>query len=414
MKNKKRYLIFSILIILVVVFGAALYSGRNIQENNEENIVEENIETPREKTLEEKVDEEIDGMTLEEKIGQLFIISYRNKEYTTELDNILKQVKPSGFILFSENITTYENTTNYIKQVKSTSSIPMFISIDQEGGTVQRIKNLPDANVLAIPSMYKLGQTKNAELSTNVGGVLASEISEFGINLDFAPVLDIFSNPNNKVIGQRAFGSNASLVTEMALPFARGMESKGVIACFKHFPGHGDTNEDSHVELPIVYKTKEQLYQREFLPFKAAIQDNASMIMVAHIALPTITGNYTPSTLSKDIVGGILRDELNYNGVVITDSVEMKAITDNYTLKQICNLSINSGVDIILMPEDPLLAVANIKELVSEGSITEERIDESVKKILLLKHNKGLYEERELHKENIGTTEHRQILNNIK
>lgn len=413
MKNKKRYIICSILIILVVVFGAALYSGRNIQENQVENI-EENIETPKEKTLEEKVDEEIVGMTLEEKIGQLLIISYRQKEYTSELDNILKQVKPSGFILFSENVSTYENTTNYIKQVKSTSSIPMFISIDQEGGTVQRIKNLPDANVLAIPNMYRLGQTKNTELSKNVGGVIASEISEFGINLDFAPVLDIFSNPNNTVIGQRAFGSNASLVTEMALPFARGMESNGVIACFKHFPGHGDTNEDSHVKLPIVYKTKEQLYQRELIPFKAAVQDNASMIMVAHIALPKITGNYTPATLSKDIVGGILRDELNYNGVVITDSIEMKAITDNYTLKQICNLSINSGVDIILMPKDPILAVANIKELISEGSITEERIDESVKRILLLKHNKGLYEERELHKENIGTPEHRQILNNIK
>lgn len=413
MKNKKRYIICSILIILVVVFGAALYSGRNIQENQVENIVEK-IETPKEKTLEEKVDEEIAGMTLEEKIGQLLIISYRQKEYTSELDNILKQVKPSGFILFSENVSTYENTTNYIKQVKSTSSIPMFISIDQEGGTVQRIKNLQDANVLAIPNMYRLGQTKNTELSKNVGGVIASEISEFGINLDFAPVLDIFSNPNNTVIGQRAFGSNASLVTEMALPFARGMESNGVIACFKHFPGHGDTNEDSHVKLPIVYKTKEQLYQRELIPFKAAVQDNASMIMVAHIALPKITGNYTPATLSKDIVGGILRDELNYKGVVITDSIEMKALTDNYTLKQICNLSINSGVDIILMPEDPLLAVANIKELVFEGSITEERIDESVKRILLLKHNKGLYEERELHKENIGIAEHKQIINQIK
>lgn len=414
MKNKKRYLICSVLIILVIIFSVAFYSSKNIKENHEENIVVEDIEKPREKTLEEKVEEEISNMTLEEKIGQLLIISYRNKEYTIDLDNILKQVKPSGFILFSENITTYDNTTNYIKQVKSTSAVPMFISIDQEGGNVQRIKNLPDANVLAIPDMYKLGQTKNIELSKNVGEVLASEISEFGINLDFAPVLDIFSNPNNKVIGQRAFGSNASLVTEMALPFAKGMENNGVIACFKHFPGHGDTNEDSHIKLPIVYKTKEQLYQRELIPFKVASQDNASMIMIAHIALPKITGNYIPASLSKDIVTGILRNELNYNGVVITDSIEMKALTDNYTLKQICNLSINSGVDIILMPENPILAVNNIKELISEGNVTEERIDESVKRILLLKHNKGLYEEKELHKENIGTLEHKQILKQIK
>lgn len=410
MKNKKYYLICSILIILIAIFGTTLYFNQNIKEN----IIEENIEKTREKTLDEKVEEEISKMSLEEKIGQLLIISYRNKEYTTELDSILKQVKPSGFILFSENITTYENTTNYIRQIKSTSSIPMFISIDQEGGNVQRIKNLPDANVLSIPNMYKLGQTKNPALSKNVGGVLASEIREFGINLDFAPVLDIFSNPNNKVIGQRAFGSNASLVTEMALHFAKGMESNGVIACFKHFPGHGDTNEDSHIKLPIVYKTKEQLYQRELIPFKSASQNNASMIMVAHIALPNITGNYIPASLSKDIVAGILRNELNYNGVVITDSIEMKALSDNYTLKEICNLSLNSGVDIILMPENPILAVKNIKELIFEGSISEERIDESVKRILLLKYNKGLYEENELNKENIGTPEHKQVLNQIK
>ena len=225
---------------------------------------------------------------------------------------------------------------------------------------------------------------------------------------------DIFSNPNNTVIGTRAFGSDAQTLKNMAIPFANGMKENGIIPTYKHFPGHGDTDADSHIELPVVTKTKEELYKNELLPFKAAIENGAQMIMVAHIALPNVTGDYTPASLSDKIVNGILREELGYNGVVITDGVNMKALADNYSVKEICSYSINAGVDIILMPPDPIETVNIIEGLVNEGIITEQRIDESVKRILLMKHNNGLYDKKDLNKDNIGTKEHIDIINKVK
>lgn len=199
----------------------------------------------------------------------------------------------------------------------------------------------------------------------------------------------------------------------MAIPFSNGMQEEGIIPVYKHFPGHGDTDSDSHVELPVVNKTKEELLENELLPFKAAIENDAQMIMVAHIALPEITGNYVPATLSKEIVNGILREELGFNGVVITDAVEMKALADNYSQEDICKMAINAGVDMILMPEDPIKALDTIEKLVNEGTITEERINESVKRILLVKYKNKLDEEKILDKNNIGTQEHIDIINKI-
>ena len=413
-----KKMFFIILIILIVCITVLLFfqlysdykksivSDNNVSKNN--NFVKEH-----EQTIDEKIQEDIKGMSLSEKIGQMIVISYRTLEYTEELNNILNIVKPGGFILFSENISTYDETTKYISKLKSMADIPLLIGIDQEGGRVQRIKKLSDANVLEIPSMYSLGKTGNKELSKSVGKVLASEIATFGINLDYAPSLDIFSNPNNTVIGDRAFGSDYQTVIDMALPFAKGMEEENIIPVYKHFPGHGDTDADSHVELPVVNKTKEELYENEFLTFKAAIEDGAQVIMVAHIALPNITGDYIPSTLSREVVTGILREELGFGGVVTTDAVNMSALADNYSLDEICKYSINAGIDMILMPEDPIEAVNIIEKLVENGDITEERINESVERILKLKYNNNLFDEVELNKDNIGTQEHIDIINKI-
>lgn len=415
-KNNLIWIFICIFIIILVLVGAWIIKRNKkedevIDKTEVESIPKE--ETPKEPTLEEKIDKQINDMSLKEKIGQMIFVSYRTLDYNDDLDNILKTVKPGGFILFGENISTYEQVSEYVKKIKATADIPMMISIDQEGGRVQRIKNLPDANALEIPSMYTLGKTKDKELSKNVGKVLASELVPFGINTDFAPSLDIFSNSNNTVIGQRAFGSDANTVIDMAIPFSRGMEEEGIIPVYKHFPGHGDTDADSHVELPVVNKTKEELYQNELLPFKAAIEDGAQMIMIAHIALPKVTGNYIPATLSKEIVSGILREELGFNGVVITDAVEMKALADNYSQEDICRMTIEAGVDMILMPKNPIEAANTIEKLVNEGTISEERINESVKRILLVKYKNKLNEDRVLDKNNIGTQEHIDIINQI-
>lgn len=416
MKSKKG--IIAILIILIIIFVifivVKMYRNGKDKTNDNLNSNVENINTPKEPTMEEKVDEEIKGMTLREKIGQMLVISYSGTEYTDKLDELLKSVKPGGFILFKDNISSYSSTVDYISRIKDTATIPMLMSVDQEGGRVQRIKDVSDVNVQNIPDMYTLGKTSDVSLSYDVGKVVAEELSAFGVNTDYAPVLDIFSNPNNTVIGTRAFGSDAQTVINMAIPFANGMKENGVIPTYKHFPGHGDTDADSHIELPVVTKTKEELYKNELLPFKTAIENGAQMIMVAHIALPNVTGDYTPASLSDKIVNGILREELGYNGVVITDGVNMKALADNYSVKEICSYSINAGVDIILMPPDPIETVNIIEGLVNEGIITEQRIDESVKRILLMKHNNGLYDKKDLNKDNIGTQEHIDIINKIK
>lgn len=415
-KNRTLPIIICILVLciiaLIVFWFVMKDKNRDIEVYNEpigENIPKEPTE---EEKLKKKVEDKISQMSLKEKIGQMIIISYEN-DYTEELDNILKTVKPGGFIIFPQNVSTYDGTMEYISKVKNTADIPMIISIDQEGGRVQRIKNMTDVNVQTIPPMIELGKTNDTTLAYDTGAVLAKEIAAFGINTDFAPTLDIFSNPNNTVIGNRAFGKDAQTVINMALPFAHGMESEGIIPTFKHFPGHGDTTSDSHVELPVVTKTKEELYQNELLTFKAAIEDNAQMIMTAHIALPNVTGDYTPATLSKVVVNDILREELGFKGVVITDAINMKALRDNYTLEEICNYSINAGVDIILMPLDPIEASNTIENLVNNGTISEERINESVNRILTLKYKNKLDEQKELNKDNIGLQESIDIINKI-
>ncbi len=407
-----------IVILILCIIAAVIFWFFMKDKNNDVEIYNEpigenvNQEPSEEEKLNKKVEDKISEMSLKEKIGQMIVISYE-KEYTSELENILNVVKPGGFIVFPQNVTTYEGTKDYISKIKNTATIPMLISIDQEGGRVQRIKNISDVNVQTVPAMLELGKTNDTELSYDVGAVLAKELSAFGINADFAPVLDIFSNPNNTVIGNRAFGTDSETVIKMALPFAHGMESQGIIPTFKHFPGHGDTTSDSHVELPVVTKTKEELYQNELLTFKAAIEDNAQIIMTAHIALPNVTGDYTPATMSKVVINDILREELGFNGVVITDAVNMRALRDNYSIEEICNYSINAGVDMILMPLDPIETLNTIEALINNGTISEERINESVKRILTLKYRNKLDEEKEPNKDNIGLQDSIDIINKI-
>lgn len=385
-------------------------NNNNLHSNNINQVQNNNYY----QTISQKIESKMNSISLREKIGQMLVISYSGTNYTQNLDNILKQVKPGGFILFADNISTYSNTKEFISKIKNSESIPITIGIDQEGGRVQRIKQLPDANVLSIPDMYSLGKTNNSSLAYNFGKVIAEELIAFGINLDYAPVIDIFSNPNNTVIGTRAFGNTAENVINMSIPLAKGLKEHGIIPVYKHFPGHGDTNTDSHVELPVINKTKEELYQREFLPFKAAINNNADIIMVAHIALPNVTGNYIPSSLSYDIVTGILRNEMGYNGVVVTDAVNMKALTDNYSIDEIYKLCINAGVDIILMPLNPVEAVNIIENLVNNGSIPKYRIDESVRRILKMKYSNNLEGLKTNGKEKIGTQEHINIIDQVK
>lgn len=377
MKKVEKYIII-ILILVVAVVSVEKYFFK--KENKEEIPNSPTVNTPEES----KIDKMLKNMTIEEKIGQMMMIAYRKSASDDNLRKILEEVKPGGFILFGENITTYDKSMAMINEIIDSASIPMFISIDQEGGRVQRIRTVAGVETHIIPSMYQIGKTSE-ENAYNTGALIASDLTKFKINMDMAPVLDVYSNPYNTVIGDRSFGNDPYLVSKMGLTLAKGLQDNSIIPVYKHFPGHGDTSADSHYELPVVKKTKEELLNLEIIPFKNAIENGAEVIMIGHLAVPNITNDNTPASLSKELITDFLRTELNYQNIVITDALNMKAITDNYTDKEIYNLAINAGVDILLMPNNPTTAINIIKTLIEENSITEDQINNSVKKILSLK-----------------------------
>lgn len=361
-------------------------------------------------SIEEKVNYKMDNLSIDEKIAQMLIVYYIGDEYDENLSNIIKEVKPGGFILMSDNITTYDRTLNFVKGMQNDSDIPMIISTDEEGGSVQRIKGIRDISVTDIPYMYYLGQTKDKNLAYKVGEIIANELRTIGVNLTYAPVMDIYSNPNNTVIGKRSFGSDPNTVYDMATSLKNGIEDNLVNTCIKHFPGHGDTETDSHFETPIINKTLDELENSDLLPFIKSINDT-NMIMVGHIALPKITNSSIPASLSKEIVTDLLKNKYNYKGLVITDALNMRSLTDNYSDKEIYTMAINAGVDLLLMPNGSKNAIKYIKEAIDDEEIDINTINESVRKILTYKYSN--IKENYLDKSYLNKNEYSNVLNQI-
>lgn len=358
-------------------------------------------------TVDEKVEYRMKHMTLDEKIAQMLVVYYTSDVVDSNLESILREVKPGGFILMKENITTYDQTKKFVDDVTSNSEIPMIISIDQEGGTVQRLKGISDVEVTNIPDMYDLGKMNDLDLAYEVGKVMAEEMRTIGINVVYAPTLDVYSNELNTVIGKRSFSENPQIVSDMGIRLSKGLEENGIIATFKHFPGHGDTEVDSHVSLPIIQKTYDELSNLELIPFKNAISNDAKIMMIGHIALPQVTGDNTPASLSKTIVTDILKEQLGYQGLVITDALNMGALTKNYSKEEIYTQAIDAGVDLLLMPTGSKEAIELIRK-----NISEERINESVEKILKFKYT-YLDQDNQLDKSYLGSTEHQEVINKI-
>lgn len=401
---KKKILIT--ILIMILILGCNKKEEQKEENNHQEEIIEDDIELRVKRTLE--------NMTLDEKIGQMIIVTYTSPKMDNTLKSALIDVQPGGFLLFGDNITTYEKTLDLIKEIKSYVKIPMFISIDEEGGNIQRLTMLKDYDITDIPYMYDIGLIDDEELTYEVGKVIAEELRVFGVNLDFAPVVDVFSNPKNIVIGKRSFGTTPELVSKHGLSLAKGLEDNGVIAVYKHFPGHGNTAVDSHEALPIVDKTKEELLESDLIPFIDAIENNASMIMIGHLAVPSITGDNTPASLSKVLITDFLKNELNYQGLVVTDALNMKALTNYYSDEEICGKAVEAGVDILLMPSSSRKCLKSVQEALKKGLITEERINESVEKILRLKYEKieQNYDEY-LPVETLNNEEHQNIKKKI-
>ncbi len=346
--------------------------------------------------LDNRINFIVENMTIDEKIGQMIMISTNYTSFNQNIDDQLDDIKPGGVILFSQNIKSEEQLIKFIADLQDNVTIPLFIGVDEEGGRVERFNSIAESPLSQLPSMLDLGNTLDSQLSYQVGQAIASELSYYGVNLNFAPVLDIYSNSNNTVIGNRAFGTTSSQVIKMALPLARGLKSNNIIPVIKHFPGHGDTSEDSHVELPVVRKNLNELKELELQPFQAAINSGVDdAIMVAHIAYPEITGSMVPATLSSLIITDILREDMQFDGVIFTDSIIMKALSTNYTMSEIAVLGVNAGIDVFIAQNKGLELFNAIKTGVETGKIEEETIDNAVKRVLKLKYKYQLFEEKD-------------------
>ncbi len=278
-------------------------------------------------------------------IGQLLIGSLPGTIITPELRSLAKEFQLGGVILFARNIEAPEQVAELAHDVQSLATdSPLWVSVDQEGGRVARLK----APFTEWPPMAVLGRSGDPTLATRFAAALASELKAVGITLDYAPVLDIHTNPKNPIIGDRALAETAEAVAQLGAAIVAGLQENGVAACGKHFPGHGDTSVDSHLDLPLVEHPPDRIRRVECVPFRAAIAADVAFIMTAHLLVPSLDEE-NPATLSRRIVTSVLREELGYQGVIVSDDLEMKAIAKTWTVPDAAVLAMAAGCDALLV-----------------------------------------------------------------
>ncbi len=347
-------------------------------------------------------------------IAQLFIFGFDGHVPDASILRWIQDFGIGGVILFSRNIQSPGQTAELIRSLQQSSEIPLLVGIDQEGGRVSRLPR----PFTSFPGNHALGLSGSKELACSFGQATANELTAAGFNLDFAPVLDVNSNPDNPVIGERAFGSDTQLVADLGCAVIRGLQEHGVIACGKHFPGHGDTSLDSHLDLPTVPHNKEALRQREMLPFQRAITSEVETIMTAHVLYPQLDPEL-PATLSPVIVQNILREELHFNGVVFTDDLEMKAVEEKWGIERSCVLALRAGVDALLICHDPVKQEKGLHAViraVEEGEIPIERIEEAAARVLDLKRRRvraPLQKDLKMIEEKVGKRAHLELASQI-
>lgn len=325
------------------------------------------------------------GMTLDEKIGQMIIAGVEGTSLLAADQALIRDHGVGGVIFYADNIESAAQTKKFVDEAKAANrndELPLIVSVDQEGGRVARLKGVDK-----IPTAGAIGERNDAAYARSIGEKLGEQLLSQGFNLDYAPVLDVNSNPNNPVIGDRSFGASAAVVSKLGIPVMQGLESNNVIPVVKHFPGHGDTSVDSHISLPVVNKSLAELDKLELVPFKKAIAEKAEVVMIAHILLPKLDKQF-PSSMSKAIITDLLRGKLGFEGIVITDDMTMGAIAKNYGIGEAAVQSVKAGSDIVLVAhgaDNAIDSIEAIKQAVKTGRISEQRIDESIARIFTLK-----------------------------
>lgn len=371
--------------------------------------------------VDKKIEVIVDNMTIDEKIGQMIILSIRDwgfdakgsliplNQVNDDVARIIAKYHLGGFLVSTENCQTTEATVRFTTDLQhaaiSSGNIPLLIVSDEEGGIITRVEQ-----DTTLPGNMAVGATGNSKCAYECGRIIGEELFSQGINCTFAPVGDVNDNPNNPVINVRSFGSDPDMVAKFTVAMQHGIESTGTIACVKHFPGHGNTSTDSHSEFAIVNKTLAEWNACERVPFELSIKNGIDMVMVAHVQVPALddstviaqtTGEqvYLPATTSKRIVTGVLRNELGFNGVVVSDAMFMKSLTDVFGEQESVVKVIGAGVDMLCNPviitsEDTVQnldgIILKIKAAISDGVLSEAQITNSVKRILLLKYNRGI------------------------
>lgn len=344
----------------------------------------------------DKVQQIVDSMSLEEKVAQLFLVQPEaivDIGTATAAGDATKQAinktPVGGFVYFSDNLQSEQQVQDMLRNVQKCSEdrigLPAFLSVDEEGGTVARVASTGRFDVTDVGDMAKIGASGDVQQARQAGETIGSYLSELGFNLDFAPDADVLTNPDNTVVKKRSFGSDPRVVSDMSLAVAQGLAQHQVYSVYKHFPGHGATAGDTHQGYAYTDKTLDELKQSELIPFENAIQNNAAFIMAAHISAPRVTGDDTPASLSKTMITDILRGQMGYDGIVVTDAMNMGAVTEQYTSAQAAVKALQAGADLVLMPEDFQEAYQGVLDAVKDGTLTEQRINESVTRIVKVK-----------------------------
>ncbi|NBI91624.1 glycoside hydrolase family 3 protein [Lachnospiraceae bacterium] len=342
--------------------------------------------------LEEIVETAIAPMPLEDRVAGLFIVMPEDitgvgtaitaGEGTQEA---LNKYAVGGLVYFSQNIKDKEQIKEMLSKTTMMSKYPIFLAVDEEGGSVRRVGS-SGIEVTEVGDMADIGASGDTMAAYNASAEISSYLYELGFNLDFAPVADVVADASSSAMGRRSFGADPGAVGDMVSAAVGGFQDTGISSCLKHFPGIGAATEDTHEGMVTLEKTLDDLRASEFIPFRSGIDAGAHMVMVSHASIPGVIGDNTPCSLSEEVVTNWLRGELGYNGIIITDAMNMSAITEYYSADQAAVMALKAGADMILMPENFETAYEGVLAAVREGTISEERINESLKRIYRVKY----------------------------
>ena len=401
---KQRELGFFFILAFFALFMTACASKPQTiaTETESEQLPPATIPQSAEENRTESVQAYIDKMSVEELIGQLFIIDLRKPgagdPYQTMNDDIRREfasVHPGGVILFGGNLRSPKQTRELITQLQQLSAIGLFITTDEEGGPISRLNYSPLMSPGTMPSAEKIGATKDTSNAYTAGKIIGRQLKSLGINMNNAPDADVLTNPKNPVIGPRSYGNDPRLVGRMASAFLEGLSEEGVIGVMKHFPGHGDTMSDSHSGAVYVHRSEEQLSEIELVPFEIGINNDAKAIMTGHITNPEIDG--LPATFSNKLLNEVLRKSMSYNGVIISDSMAMGAIARYWTSAEAAVRALNAGIDMLLIPDDLAQAYQGVLLAVKNGTLELHVVREKVRRILLLKAEYGILDKSDVY-----------------